>query len=182
MNSSDRLRGIGKDILIIVFAFLVFAFIDIRLAVLVGTVCTAVLLIRRFAFDLNPLSAKRKITYEGQELTIPEKVEIFELKDSASFESLFKYSNILQSIAIPPRVLIIRFELISYIRKDECYFLSETISTLNKRGIVILLADVNESILGDLKREDIFSNFSEKNVFQNLIMALNKVREIISYK
>ncbi len=179
MNSNERLKGIGKDILIIVFAFLLFAFFNLRMAVLVGTVCTAVLLIRRFAFDLNPLSSERKIIYNGKEILIPSKVEVFEVKDSLSFESLLKYVQILQSIAIPPRILIIRFYTIFYLRQMEFHFLNEILKILNSRKIVAVLSDVDESIMSDLERGGIVEKIGLQNIAKNLINALSRTEEIL---
>ena len=148
----ERLKDIWKDILIIISIFILCTFVSVRTASLVATILTVILLIRRFAFDLNPLASEKYVIDNGIKLVIPPHTEIFELNDSSSFESLLKYASFLQSIAIPPKILIIRFCKISYLRDREFRFLDKILKVFLKRNIIIIFSDVSENIKGDLQR------------------------------
>lgn len=147
---ANRAITIGKEILIVVSVFTVLTFIDITLAFFVATTCITLVVTRRLIFQLNPLSSKEKeIAYEGNMLSIPMRVEVFEIKDISSLESLLKYVNILQGIAIPPRILIIRCCMV--LSPVDFSFIEEVLKILDSREIMAVFSGLDKTNKEDLR-------------------------------
>ena len=86
MHFDKKINGIIKDILLIAIVFILLAFIKVEFAIFVTIICTSIFLIRRIILDLNPEHGKsKKVAYNGKQLSIPQNIEVFKLKDNSSF-------------------------------------------------------------------------------------------------
>lgn len=176
---ANRTITIGKEILIIVSVFTVLTFIDLTLAFFVATICITLVLTRRLIFQLNPLSSKEKeIAYEGNILSIPTRVEVFEIKDISSLESLLKYVNILQGITIPPRILIIRCCIV--LSPEEFCFIEEVLKILDSGEIMAVFSDLDKTNTDDLRLFGLKGKTRETYVCDNITDALSYASGILN--
>ena len=130
-NNSAHSAGVMKDCLIIILVFASLYFIDIQLASLVSLVCTAIFLTRRIILTYNPDFVKgHHVKINGKDVTLPRSIDIFNLSNSQSLETLYRYTDVVRGIMAPPEIMIIEFEEISYLDQSDVSLLNKTICHL----------------------------------------------------
>ena len=179
-NHHDLNNGIIRDVIIILLIFILFSFIDITLASLFSIISTAILLIRRIIFSLNPGFIKgHKIFYEGKEVSVPKSVDVFDLRYPSLMEKLYQYIEVIRSISVPPRILIIRFNGIFQMEKAEFHILNEVINQLSKSKIKIILSDVVTGLEDQLIQKGIAQRIGKKNIFSNISDTMIHAKEVL---
>ena len=136
-NNSAHSAGVMKDCLIIILVFASLYFIDIQLASLVSLVCTAIFLTRRIILTYNPDFVKgHHVKINGKDVTLPRSIDIFNLSNSQSLETLYRYTDVVRGIMAPPEIMIIEFEEISYLDQSDVSILNKTICLAQKREYI----------------------------------------------
>jgi len=111
--------------------------------------------------------------------TLPEGVEVFELSADASPEILLLYLNVLRTLAIHPKILIIRFNQIKKIDPTAVRVLNEFIRQTAGKGIHIIFSDVSFSLKNQLENNFLLSQIGEDNIFSTLKNALVKAEKLV---
>jgi len=180
-NHSGKIILTAKDIFIIILIVIAFSFIDLRAALFMGAVITSIILIRRAIKHLNPRHTNGyKILKEGNEISVPQRVEVFELSNSATMGILYKYVEVLRMMTVHPRILIIRFKRILRISPDEAHILGEVIICLSVEKIKIFFSDVDMNLEKQLKKYDLVQKVGEDNIFYTIDDALNRAEKTLN--
>ncbi len=158
---------------VVVVVFILSTIIDIQLAIFISVVCAAILIIRKMILGLNPIHGKnKKINYNGKQLTVSSNIEVFELKDYTSFETLCNYAEALRFISKPPATLIIRFSKKSEIDKSSAEIICKVVKRLYKVDVRIVFSDIDVTIFNQLEYYDIIHIIGGGNLFSNIEEAL----------
>jgi MFS superfamily sulfate permease-like transporter len=161
--------AIGKDIFIIFLITTPFAFIDERTALLIGATGTSILLIRRTMLFLSPGHFKdNRIPFEAQEWSVPKGVEILVLSNSATLGIIFKYMELLKSMGINTRILIISFRDIPEMNPFDICLLDEVINQLSARGTTIYLAEVDVKDRTLFKKYNLMQKVGRNEIFYKI--------------
>jgi MFS superfamily sulfate permease-like transporter len=179
-SNNNHLRRIIKDAIIIAMIFIVCSFIDVLLACFVTAICTSILLTRRVILSLNPGFIRgHKISLKGKTLSVSKGIDVFDLNNSESIESLYKYIEVICNIAIPPKILIIRFSEIFQVKQFELHILNKVIKRFGTNKISIILSDVRANVQHQLRQNGIAQKIGEENIFYYITDALNHANEIL---
>ena len=179
-GNNNHLRRIIKDTIIIAMIFIFCSFIDVLLACFVTAICTSILLTRRVILNLNPGFIKgHKIKFKEKALSVSKGIDVFDLNNSQSIESLYKYMTVIQSIAVPPKILIIRFSEIFQVKQFELHILNKIIKRFGTNKISIILSDVRANVQYQLMQNGVAQKIGEENIFYYITDALNHANEIL---
>ncbi|MFI5188594.1 MAG: STAS domain-containing protein [Chitinophagales bacterium] len=179
-NYSAHSAGVIKDCLIITLVFVSLYFIDIQLTLLASLVCTVTLLTRRIILTYNPGFAKgHHVQINGEEVTIPKGIDIFNLSKSQSLETLYRYTEVVRGIMAPPEIMIIRFDEIFYMGQSELSILSKTIDHLKNAKISIIFSGINEEVRDQLRGTEILKVVGEENIFRCIKDAVTHAKGMV---
>lgn len=172
-NHTEKITGIIQDILIAILIAIPFIFIGFSTALFVGAIVASILLMRRTIKSLNPgyINGYR-ILNKGNELTVLPRVEVFEISNSATFEILYKYVEVLKMMAIRPSILIIRLNRIWHIHSQDADILSNVITNLSIGKIKIYLSDVDINLERQLKTYNLLQKIGKDFVFCSIDDAI----------
>jgi len=171
---SKFIKGVQKDSLIILLLFALLCFVGLSLAVYAGSVSLAILLIRRIILFYNPgFINGRRIYDREKELIVAKGVDVFDLGEVVAIEILYKYSEMIQTILMPPRIFVIRFCGICLLNEHELEVLKKVIRRLHNRGIIVILSDIEEQMLDQLGWDKIEKEVGLDHIFFNIKDALN---------
>jgi len=138
------------------------------------------LLIRRVILQLNPGFIKRhNFFYKDKELAVPDGVDIFDLCKPPSIGNLYSYVEVIRNIAIPPRIMIIRFNNKFRITHSELDILNKIIKRLGLQKILIVFSDVNVNMQNHFRQTCIAEKIGEENIFYFIIDALEHTKNVL---
>jgi MFS superfamily sulfate permease-like transporter len=171
---SKFIKGVRKDSLIILLLFAALCFVELSLAVYVGSVSFSILLIRRIMLYYNPGFIKGHHIYaKEKELTVAKEVDVFNLGEVSSIEYLNNYTEVIWSILMPPRIFIIRFSGVFLLRESELDILKKVILRLQTRKIIVILSDIEKNILDHVGWYKIENQVGVDHIFFNIYDALD---------
>jgi SulP family sulfate permease len=162
-----------KDIILIILVFTPFTFFDARTALFIGAIGTSIVIMRRTILFLSPGRFNHySIPYEQKEWLVPKGVEILELSNSATLGIVYKYVEVLRSMGISVRILIIRFKQIHEINPFDICLLDEVIKRLSEKGIIIYLSEMDVKIRSLFKKYNVIQNVGRNEIFDKIEDAL----------
>lgn len=173
-NDTIHASGVIKDSLVIASLFILLCFIDLSLAAFVSAVTTVVLLNRRIRLYTNPVFCKELIRDGDKELKLPDGTDLFDLSYVPSIDYLYKYTEVICSMLVSPRVLIIRLRVVSTLTSFEEETLFKVISELHKNKIIVLLSDVTSAVQKQLVVSGVEEITGKGNIFLNINEAVLK--------
>jgi MFS superfamily sulfate permease-like transporter len=174
------IKGIIKDSFIGILLFALFSFIDLEFAFFGSFICFSILFTRRIIFDLNPGAVTgHKIYFKEKELSVPNGVDVFDAGDDSTFDNLYRYSEVIAQILIPPRILIIRFNNKSRINRLEIMTLNQILKRLEMHNILIMFSDVNVNLQNQFRKNSVAEKIGEENIFYYIKDALTHAGDIL---
>ncbi|MCU4164540.1 SulP family inorganic anion transporter [Carboxylicivirga caseinilyticus] len=177
------LKGSYFDILILLSTFLITVFYDLTLAIEVGVVLSAILFMKR----MSDISEKRIENVVDNDIiddysTLPEQLNVYEISGPLFFASARRYSELIESIGMKGKVLIIRMRHVSFIDDTGLHNLKDTIQILKKEGVKVILSGINAEVKEDLKKMNLVDLISEEYILDNFNEALNTACTLIPCK
>lgn len=177
----DHENGIIRDAVILIFLFLISSFVDLQLAFLVSVICFYLLMIRRVILKLNPGFIRGyRIIFKGKELVVPKGVDVFTIDDAHSIQALDKYAEIIQGIAAPPGVIIVRFSKIKRLTQLEANILLEFMDQASAYKMTIIFSDVGAILHYKFRKSKIELKIGEDHIFCYISDALVHARKILN--
>lgn len=181
------LRAPKSDRIVLLVTFTLTVVLDLTVAIQIGMILAAFLLIRRLSKTTNI----RVITkdFEDEEETedmnaisrrqVPSKVEVFEVQGPFFFGIITSFMEVVQNIQHKPQVRIIRMRNALSIDESAINALRQTHHFCKKHGIVLLLSGVHAQPLIALGRSGLLNEIGEDHIFGNIDDALNHSRTIL---
>jgi MFS superfamily sulfate permease-like transporter len=162
-----------KDIILVILIITPFTFFDVRTALFVGATGTSIVILRRTILFLSPARFKNHgIPFAGEEWPVPKGVEILELSNSATLGIIYTYVEVLRSMDISMRILIIRFKQIHEMNPFDLCLLDEVISRLTERGIIIYLSEVDGKVRELFNKYNLMQKVGRNEIFYKMEEAL----------
>lgn len=158
-------------LLALILIFLYYS--GIEFGIFFTIVCVSIFVIRRKIIQLNSTKGRnKKIIFKGKLLIVPQNTEIFEVKNSTSFELLKKYAETMQLILVPPSVLIIRFNQQLTIDKSSAKKICELLKLLSDVKIRTVFSDIEIAQYNQLEFYGILDKIGEKDIYPNIEVTL----------
>ncbi len=190
-NFKNLLKAPKSDIAVLLTTFLLTVIIDLTVAVQVGIILAAILFIKRVVSvseirdnklrnlesddDTEPAFDPDNIQYKE----IPEGIEVYEIDGPFFFGIADKLKFVLDSIASPPKVFILRMRKVPFIDATGMYALQEFYNKCKTKNTTLILSGVNPPLLKDLHRFGFMKKIGKEMVFNHIDKALAKGRELV---
>lgn len=182
-DNNAHLLGVIKDSMIIGLLFAFLSIVETGVAAFVSIIATGVLLVRRIVLNLNPGFIKGyNIRNNGEELIIPEGIDVFQLYKVPTVEYLKEYVEVICSILIPPEVLIIRFNGIREMHEQDLMILSKIIMRLHSCNIIVIISEAEKSVQDEFKTIGIDRIIGDLNTCLDFSEALLRAVNLIEMK
>ncbi|MDR1401656.1 MAG: STAS domain-containing protein [Puniceicoccales bacterium] len=147
-----------SDAIVLVLTFALTIFCGIVIAVNVGIMLSALMLMHRMAGSSQIDRAKnvRHLDYDFSKLS--DGIAVYTIVGPIFFGMIDKLSNALSSIKSSDRIIILRMFDVPFIDATGLKNLKSAISTFKKQGKIILLSEATEAVMEKLKRSHMVNN------------------------
>ncbi|MCL3781442.1 STAS domain-containing protein [Prolixibacteraceae bacterium JC049] len=160
------------DIIVLLTTFLLTVLVDLTIAIEVGVVLSALLFMKRMA-DLKPEAAPCVDSDVIEDYSaIPKGIGIYEVSGPFFFASAKQYSEVLTTIGLKHKAMIIRMRHVPFIDATGMQNLQSVLKTLQHRKIQVIISGVNPQVKEDL----IKTGIDQKFIFDRFESALNTTK------
>ncbi len=187
-RSFKRLLKNNKlEVGVLVSTFLLTVLVDLTMAILFGVVLASVLFIKRTVDTTKIDVLKLEVENEnneneekrGEKITIPDGVEVFEMRGPFFFGVANIFDEIDKNISSPPKVLIIRFWRVPFVDATAVNNFRNFIIRKQKFGIHIIISKANEQVRGEFAKNGIDTLIGVENFLPDVHQAINRANEVI---
>lgn len=170
-------RAPHADVAILLVTFLLTVFADLVVAVNIGVILAMLHFMRRMSTvvetqNLTEKDLEPELTAEGFK-KLPAGVMIYSIEGPFFFGAVENFERALVQTHTDPNILLIRLRRVPFMDITGMQTLEEAIGKLEKRGVVVVLSEANESVLSKLGKTGILKMVGEKGYFQEFSAALN---------
>ena len=167
-------RGSTFDVLIMLTTFFLTIFVDLTIAIEIGVVLSALLLMKR----MSDISEKRINNIVDSDVIedyseLPQGISIYEISGPLFFASAKRYSEVIEEIGIKSKVLILRMRHVSFIDQTGLKNLHGTVNILSSKGVSLVLSGVSPEIRKDFNIFGITKIIGEQNICDSFEEAVN---------
>ena len=181
-------RAPRSDIIVMLTTFLLTVLIDLTVAIEIGMVLAAFLLIRRLALTSNINVITREFTDEEErddpkaisKRVLPAGVEVFEITGPFFFGVAASFMEAMKNIERNPKVRIIRMRHVPMVDVTAANAMKDMLRECKKRGIVLLLSGVLEQPRRALDQFGLLEEIGPRNVLNDIDDALVRARELLA--
>ena len=167
------LRGSFFDIIVLLNTFLLTILVDLTIAIQIGVVLSALLFMKRMA-DFSEKRINHIVDSDVIEdySKIPDGISIYEISGPLFFASARTYSEVIESIGLTSKILIIRMRHVSFVDHTGMHNLKDTIKTIKHSGALVILSGVSDDILKDFERSRLIELVDKSNIFSSFEKAI----------
>lgn len=182
-----QLKASSGDVMILLTTFFLTVVFDLVIAIEVGIVLSAFLLMKRMsdttkvqlAKDLFIREGDKEDLFDDEMIVLPKGVTMYEIRGALFFGAAQAFQDTITRLPGGPKVLIIRMRHVLFIDSTGIFRLKELISKFKSQGRVIVLSGVSSQVLADLEKGEIFNVMDKNNVVPNLETAAARSIEIL---
>jgi SulP family sulfate permease len=182
-----ELRAPRSDALVMVTTFLLTLLVDLTVGIGVGMVLAAFLFMKRMAEVTNITIIRREFEESGEAKAddrgaiyrrqIPPGVEVYEINGPFFFGAAEKFKQTLDEVSRRPRVLVIRMRNVPAIDSTAMHALKDLVRRTRAEGTQVALSDVHSQPLIALGRSGLLDGIGEDNLFGDVDLALDAIRQ-----
>lgn len=168
------------DIIILLSTFLLTILVDLTVAIEIGIVLSALLFMKRMGGlgEGIPGSIDSDVIEDYSDL--PDDIGIYEISGPLFFASAKQYCEVLMSIGLEKKVIIIRMRHVPFVDSTGLHNLKEALHILKKSETKVVLSGVNETVLKDLKNSGIEQFVGKNNISGLFDQAMNRAKFILN--
>ena len=178
-----------SDVSVLLLTFFLTIIFDLTVAIEFGLICACLLFMRRMAETtdvhavLNEIDLNEDADMQAgnlEHLTIPEKVEVYEINGPYFFGAGNRFEDIMARYGRKPKVRIIRMRKVPFIDSTGMHNLENMCRMSKKEGITVVLSGVNPKVDEVLRRNGFDELLGEQNICNHIDLALARAREIVA--
>lgn len=159
-----------SDIAVLVTTFVLTVVFDLVVAIAVGMVLAAVLLMKRVSDESGVASWKYDVEDDSEMLTVPENVRVFEVNGPMFFGAADKLLDV--NLKDYTTVLILRMRSMTAIDATAMNSLNHLADRCDKQGVKMILSHVNGQPLKAMKKSGFYKRIGSENFRANINDAL----------
>lgn len=184
----SMMKNPKSDVAVLVTTLLLTVVFDLTIAITAGLFMAIFLFLRRIMETTNVSVIRNQIDTSAEKcaaanndtiLDIPAGVEVYEIDGPYFFGMATKFDEVMRQIKHKAKVRVIRLYRVPFIDSTGLHNLSILINSSHKEGIAIILSGVNPSVRQTLRNNEIDKLVGEKNVCDNITLALARSREVL---
>lgn len=181
-----QLKSNRGDVMILLTTFFLTVIFDLVIAIEVGIVLSAFILMKRMsdhttielAKDLFTRDEKEKL-FDDELIVLPKGVTMYEIHGALFFGAAQAFQDTINRLPGAPKVLIIRMRHVLFIDATGVFRLKEIISQFKSKGRIIVISGVNDQVLESLEKGEIFNVMDKNNVVPDLESAAKRAEQIL---
>lgn len=181
-----QLKSNRGDVMILLTTFFLTVIFDLVIAIEVGIVLSAFILMKRMsdhtkielAKDLFTRDEKEKL-FDDELIILPKGVTMYEIHGALFFGAAQAFQDTINRLPGAPKVLIIRMRHVLFIDATGVFRLKEIISQFKSQGRMIVISGVNAQVMEELEKGEIFEVMNKKNIVSDLENAARRAEEIL---
>lgn len=183
----ELLRNPKSDVGVLLVTFFLTVIFDLTIAIEVGLLLACLMFMKRMAEstqisvitdDLDP-NKESDIELHEEHLTIPDRVEVYEINGPYFFGIANKFEEEMIRIGDRPKVRIIRMRKVPFVDSTGIHNLTNLCRMSQREGIIIVLSGVNPRVHETLEKAGFYELLGKDNIYSNINEALAKAREIV---
>ena len=183
----ELLRNPKSDVGVLLVTFFLTVIFDLTIAIEVGLLLACLMFMKRMAEstqisvitdDLDP-NKESDIELHEEHLTIPDRVEVYEINGPYFFGIANKFEEEMIRIGDRPKVRIIRMRKVPFVDSTGIHNLTNLCRMSQREGIIIVLSGVNPRVHETLEKAGFYEFLGKDNICSNINEALAKAREIV---
>lgn len=176
-------RAPRADVVILLATFGLTVFADLVVAVNIGVVLAMLFFLRRMAGSVavnrqSEASLRKEFAYQGFE-GLPHTVQVYSVEGPLFYGAVEAFQQALSEAHPTPQVLIIRLRHVPFIDATGLQVLEEAVEDLQRRGVRVMLAEVNGRVYRKLGRIGLIDKLGRKNIAQSLIVVLERAKGVV---
>jgi SulP family sulfate permease len=185
-NFLSILKGPRSDIAVLLITFILTVVVDLTVAIEIGMLLAIFLFMRKMIVYSDVSILRKSIDDEfsasDTDITssIPPNVEVFEINGPFFFGAAYKFKEALKLIEKPPKILIIRMDMVPIIDATGIKILWDVYKDSAKRGTRIILCEVNsEQVMTELQDSRLLFAIGKANVTDNFENAITRCKNLL---
>ena len=171
-----------SDILVLVVTFVLTVVFDLVVAICVGIVLATLLFMKRMSDETNAYGWKEYDEETDDEnislKKIPDGVVVFEITGPFFFGAATKISDAILLHEKQKKVLVLRMRSVPAIDASGIHAFNDVISSLEKKGVKLVISHANEQPLQVFKKSGIYNKIGAENFCPNIETALSRAEEL----
>ena len=179
------LRYPKSDVIVLVATFLLTVLIDLTVAIEVGIVLSALLLMKRMSDTTGMQIITRGIAegeveedasddYHIESRDVPDDVAVFEVQGSLFFGAVEQFKETLGELRSRPRVFILRTRNVRAIDATGLQAIEDLVTRLRQEGVRFLVSGVHAQPMVAMRAAGLIDLIGEENLCGNIDEALRK--------
>ncbi len=180
------LKAPPGDVAVLLTTFLLTVIFDLTVAIEVGVVLSAFLLIHRLSFTPNIGMISKEFSDEEDngdvleldKASIPKYVEVYEIVGAFFFGVASTFIETMNNIDQDVTVRILRMRNVLSIDATALNALRHVIKNSRKHGVTILISGVHAQPMVALQQSGLYDEIGEANFLPNIDVALVKAKEL----
>ncbi len=177
----QMMKNPKSDITVLWLTFILTVVFDLTIAIEVGIILACFLFMRRMAEstqvsvltdEINPEEETDMEAGNIEHLTIPERVEVYEINGPYFFGMANKFEDMMNSMNDVPKVRVIRMRKVPFIDSTGMHNLQNLIEMSHKNGIKVVLSGVNDKVHSVLVKNGFERLLGAENICSNINEAL----------
>ncbi len=176
------LKGSGFDIVVLLATFFLTVLVDLTVAIEIGVVLSAILFMKRMG-DLGnniPSGIDSDVIDDYSEL--PSEIGIYEISGPLFFASAKQYCEVLKSIGLRKKVMIIRMRHVPFVDSTGLHNLKDALKILTDSGIKVVLSGVNKGVEDSLLKGHIDTAIGKLNIYETFDQAVKGAQNLLEKK
>ncbi len=173
------LKGSGFDIVVLLATFFLTVLVDLTVAIEIGVVLSAILFMKRMG-DLGnniPSGIDSDVIDDYSEL--PAEIGIYEISGPLFFASAKQYCEVLKSIGLRKKVMIIRMRHVPFVDSTGLHNLKDALKILTDSGIKVVLSGVNKGVEDSLLKGHIDTAIGKLNIYETFDQAVKGAQNLL---
>ena len=180
------LKNPKSDIAVLLVTFFLTVIFDLTVAIEVGILIACLLFMRRMSEVTNvsveteeiDLSADSDLPDNTEHLTIPERVEVYEINGPYFFGIANRFEEVMNDMGSIPSVRIIRMRKVPFIDSTGLHNLTNLCEKCLKKDVRIVLSGVNPKVMKVLTKAGFDQLIGKDNICSHITIALDRARAL----
>lgn len=179
------LKNPKSDVSVLLVTFFLTVIFDLTIAIEVGLLIAMFLFMKRVTEttkvsvtkDTIDLSQESEIPHEEEVLSLPERVEVYEIDGPFFFGVASKFDDIMHTMRDKPRIRIIRMRKVPFMDSTGLHNLQSLYRMSKSENIQLILSGVNEQVRKVLEKSGFADKIGHENICSNINEAVAKAWE-----
>ena len=180
------LKNPKSDIIVLLVTFFLTVIFDLTVAIEIGILIACLLFMRRMSEVTNvsveteeiDLSADSDLPDNIEHLTIPDRVEVYEINGPYFFGVANRFEEVMNDVGTIPSVRIIRMRKVPFIDSTGVHNLTNLCEKCLQKEIHIVLSGVNPKVMKVLTKAGFDQLIGKENICSHITIALERAREL----